>query len=122
VPAQAILACATQPIRDLMIGGAAKMTTALGAVAPRLVDYYMEDHLFEDQQTDERVRPDRHDNLYDAIEDDGGERGRYDGHVMNSSIYTSAVLHPAVAAGAIGALGAALFGVTRYIARHDQHA
>ena len=112
VPAHVILECATRPVRDVIVGGSGKMTAVAGTVAPRLTDYYMEDHLFSAQQSDAPASP-RPDNLYVPVEHDGGERGRYEGRVMRRSMYTNAALHPVQAAVILGALGAALFGVKR---------
>ncbi len=110
VPARAILTCATRPVRDVLIGGAGKMTTVLSTLAPRLVDYYMEDHLFENQQAAEAIQPGRPDNLYLPVANDGGARGRYHGHAMKSSIYTTAALHPL--ATALGLAAGALAGIS----------
>jgi hypothetical protein len=55
--------------------------------------------------TDVPVAPGRRDNLYEPVEDDGGERGRYGGRVANHSLYTHSALHPRetlLAASAIG--------------------
>jgi len=108
VPARVILECATRPVRDVTVGAAGKLTAVLGTVAPRLSDYYMEKTLFDNQQTDVPLAPDRKDNLYTPVDDDGGERGRYQGHVMSHSLYTSAALHPVRAALVLGAAGAAV--------------
>jgi hypothetical protein len=110
VPARAILTCATRPVRDVLIGGAGKTITVVSALAPRLVDYYMEDHLFEDQQAPDAIQPGRPDNLYQPVADDGGARGRYHGHVMKSSMYTTAALHPL--AMALGLAAGALAGIS----------
>ncbi len=116
VPARVILECATRPIRDVTVGAAGKLTSVLGTVAPRFTDYYMEKTLFANQQTGVPLAPDRKDNLYVPVEDDGGERGRYQGHVMSHSLYTSAVLHPLRAALVLGAAGAALLAGARLTA------
>lgn len=112
VPARVILECAIRPIRDVIVGGSSKLTAVASTVAPRLTDYYMEDHLFENQQTRVPASP-RPDNLWAPVEYDGGERGHYEGHVMSSSVYTKAALHPVQAALAIGAVGALLLGAAR---------
>ncbi len=120
VPARVILECATRPIRDVLVGGAGKMTTVLGQLAPRLVDRYMEDHLFDDQQAPEpaTMRPD---NLWAPVADDGGERGRYHGRVATSSLYTSASLHPGRAALLIAGLGVAMMGLSHLTSRSATH-
>jgi NAD(P)-dependent dehydrogenase (short-subunit alcohol dehydrogenase family) len=113
LPARVILECATRPVRDVLVGGAGKATSVLAKVAPRLVDRYMEDHLFEDQQAPEPMT-NRPDNLWSHVEDDGGERGRYRGRVMRRSLYTSAALHPLQTMVLLGAAGAAAMGFVRY--------
>jgi hypothetical protein len=77
-------------------------------VAPRLTDYYMERTTSESQKTDEPVAPGRRDNLYEPVEDDGDERGRYAGRVSGHSLYTHAALHPRETLLAASALGLAL--------------
>jgi NAD(P)-dependent dehydrogenase (short-subunit alcohol dehydrogenase family) len=97
--ARAILECAERPVRDLLVSGMAKVISLAGTVAPRLTDYYME------RKTDRPVAPGRRDNLYEPVEDDGGERGRYSGRVREHSLYTHTALHrreTLVAASALG--------------------
>ena len=48
--AYAILRCAERPVRDVTVGGVTKMNALMGALAPRLTDYYMERKLFRQQQ------------------------------------------------------------------------
>jgi NAD(P)-dependent dehydrogenase (short-subunit alcohol dehydrogenase family) len=106
LPARVILECATRPIRDVLIGGAGKLTTVLSTIAPRAVDRYMEKNSFEDQLAPEPAEA-RADNLWQPMDYDGGERGQYHGRVVKRSIYTSAALHPVQAmfvAGAVAAL------------------
>jgi NAD(P)-dependent dehydrogenase (short-subunit alcohol dehydrogenase family) len=108
VCARAILECAERPVRDLLVSGMAKVISLAGTVAPRLTDYYMERNTTESQKTDAPVAPGRRDNLYEPVEDDGGERGRYAGRVSEHSLYTHAALHPGEVALAASAVGLAL--------------
>lgn len=111
VVAHAILACATQPERDIIVGGPGKLTSVLATVAPRLTDYYMERTLFENQQSDRPLAPGRRDNLYEPVVNDGGERGQVEGLVMKRSLFTHAALHPLQATFLVGALGLAVASV-----------
>src|SRR5919108_3381063 len=92
--ARTILECAERPVRDVLVSGMAKVISLAGTVAPRLTDYYMERTTTESQMTDVPVAPGRRDNLYEPVEDDGGERGQYAGRVSEHSLYTHAALHP----------------------------
>jgi NAD(P)-dependent dehydrogenase (short-subunit alcohol dehydrogenase family) len=106
--ARAILECAERPVRDLLVSGMAKVISLAGAVAPRLTDYYMERTTTESQKTEVPVAPGRRDNLYEPMEDDGGERGRYAGRVSDHSVYTHTALHPRETLLAASAIGLAL--------------
>jgi short-subunit dehydrogenase len=104
VVAQAILRCAEKPTREITVGGAGRMLTAMGAVAPRLTDLYMESTMFDQQKRDEPPR--RHDALYEP-QRDGSRRGPTERLTLNRSAYTRAALSdvgraiPAIAAGAL---------------------
>ena len=100
--AEAILYSAEHPERDVFVGIGGKAMSVGGKYAPRLTDKVMEAALFDIQQTETPSPEDRRDGLYDASED-LRERGGYDGHVAESSLYTKATLHPLVT-------GALLFG------------
>jgi NAD(P)-dependent dehydrogenase (short-subunit alcohol dehydrogenase family) len=106
--ARVILECAERPVRDVLVSGMAKIISLAGTVAPRLTDYYMERTTTESQMTDVPVAPGRRDNLYEPVEDDGGERGRYAGRVSEHSLYTHAALHRRETLLAASALGLAL--------------
>lgn len=103
--ARTILECAQEPRREVVVGGG-KVMSVMGTVAPRLTDRWMESSIFDQQRTD---RPARHrgDNLWDGLSE-GRTRGRYDGHVMKSSTYTRAALHPGIAALAVVGAGVSL--------------
>jgi short-subunit dehydrogenase len=96
--AHGILQCAEKPRRDLTIGGGGGMMTAMEHLSPRLGDRYMEATMFKAQKTNRPARPDRPDALYRPMPGSGREHGDYPGHVMRSSTYTRAALHPGLLA------------------------
>lgn len=104
VVAEAILRCAERPVRDIIVGGAGRLQVALGNLAPRLADVYMERVMYGQQRSFDRTQP-REGNL-DRPQRDGRAHGPHRGHVMGSSLYTKAALSdvarmlPYVAAGA----------------------
>jgi hypothetical protein len=105
VVAGAILAAAVRPVRDVTVGGGAKLYTTLEAFAPGAVDRLKEATAFDGQRTNRPARDDA--TLYAPRPGAGGrERGGYAGHVMQSSAFTTAALNPVAAV-----VGAAAFGV-----------
>ena len=92
IVADAILACAESPHRNLRVGGAAKMFTTMEKVAPSLGDRFKEATAFSGQMTDEAPRDD--DTLFSPRPGDGRVRGNYPGRVMKRSFYTTAALNP----------------------------
>jgi NAD(P)-dependent dehydrogenase (short-subunit alcohol dehydrogenase family) len=92
IVADAILACAQSPHRNLRVGGAAKMFTMVEKVAPAIGDRMKERTTFDGSKTDEAPRDD--DTLYAPRPGDGRVRGNYPGHVRKRSFYTTAALHP----------------------------
>ena len=104
--AQGILHAAVHPERDLFIGGAGKMFSVMEKYAPRLTDRYMERTMFRQQQAGTRGR-----RSGIGLHGPGvglQERGGYDGHVMESSLYTKATTHPLMTGLILGAAGAAV--------------
>jgi short-subunit dehydrogenase len=93
--AEAILYSAEHPERDVFVGAGGKALSVSGGYAPRVTDKVMEAALFDIQQTDKPSGEDRRDGLFQASED-LRERGGYEGHVAESSLYTKATLHPIV--------------------------
>jgi NAD(P)-dependent dehydrogenase (short-subunit alcohol dehydrogenase family) len=106
-----ILEAAQRPIRERLAGGAgAKISAA--RFAPRLADKYMERWTFAGQGTDVAVPAGRPDNLDAPLPSDGGKRGRnWHGHTRESSLVTTAQLHPrrVLAAGVVAASMLAAF-------------
>jgi len=92
IVADAILACAQSPHRNLRVGGGAKMFTAMEKMTPGLGDKFKEKTAFDGSKTDEAPRDD--DTLYNPRPNDGRVRGQYPGHVMKRSLYTTAALNP----------------------------
>jgi hypothetical protein len=105
VVAHAILEALQHPMRDMIAGGRGRMAGAGEHWSPRLTDVYMEHTMFDSQRTETRVTADRPSNLYAPVTDDGGERGQFDGRVIEWSAYTEAALHPRRAAGVVAAAG-----------------
>jgi NAD(P)-dependent dehydrogenase (short-subunit alcohol dehydrogenase family) len=117
VVARTILECAERPVREVFVGGAAKMFEIMENRVPRLTDLYMEKTMFRQQrsETPNQAR----DNLYTPSEPAGLVRGNYQGHVMKSSAYTKASLHPGKTALAALGAGLALAAGLRYLGRAE---
>jgi short-subunit dehydrogenase len=110
VVSEMILSAAQRPLREAIAGGSGVKLSA-ARFTPRLADRYMERYTFAAQRTETPIREGRRDNLYEPVPHDGGERGHnWQGHTRRSSLYTGAVLHPGLAATALGivAVGAAM--------------
>jgi short-subunit dehydrogenase len=104
--AEAILYSAEHAERDIFIGAGGKAMSVGGKYAPRLTDKVMEAALFDVQQTEKPSSEDKHRGLYEPS-GDLKERGGYEGHVAESSLYTKASLHPLVTS-AVVLLGSGL--------------
>ncbi|HEU4457200.1 MAG TPA: SDR family oxidoreductase [Longimicrobium sp.] len=102
--ADAILHCAEHPQREVTVGGGGRMMAVMGRIAPRMTDRVFERTMFRQQKR--RGRPGgQDDTLYSPPLDTGREHGDYEGHVAQTSAYTTASLHPGKAALALGAFG-----------------
>jgi short-subunit dehydrogenase len=116
--AQAILHCAENPTRDVFVGGAGKALSTLGKYAPRLTDQIMERTMLGQTLSGEPANDNQPlEGLYEPNDSRLHERGDYDGHVAESSLYTKASLHP-VLTGAAVAIGAAGLAYTFYAKRN----
>ncbi len=103
VVAKAILFCATHPRKEIYAGGGGQVMAALGHLAPGLMDRLMEAFVIPGTPSG---RPSRRDDGRNGLEHPTEalkQRGNYEGHVMQSSLFTEASMHPALAAA--GALG-----------------
>jgi hypothetical protein len=95
--AEAILYAAEHPVRDLFVGSAGKVLSTAAALAPRLVDKFMELSMFQAQELD-HLSASHHKGL-DSPSGSLLERGGYPGHVAETSLYTKAMMHPWIASG-----------------------
>jgi short-subunit dehydrogenase len=103
IVAETILYCASNPVRGIFVGGGGKAIAALGEYAPRLTDRLMENTMIDLQKTDEPIDGNPTDALYQQGDASLTERGGYAGHIVESSVYTRAALHPVVTGAAIAA-------------------
>lgn len=104
--AEAILHCAENPVRDVFVGAGGKALSFFGEFAPRTADKVMEMTMFKMQKSENPANGNDKESLYYPADDSLSERGNYDGHVFESSIYTKASLHPVLTGAALLALGA----------------
>ena len=107
VVAKTILHCAAHPQRDVFVGSGGKALALGEKYAPRLLDKLMEATMFKQQQTGIPKELNQRDGLF-GPNDGGFERGDYRGHVIKSSIYTKASLHPLMTGAVIAAAGLAM--------------
>jgi short-subunit dehydrogenase len=114
VVANAILRAAEHPVRDITIGGGGRFLSAMGTALPRLTDFYMERAMFSSQRSNVPAG-EQPGNLYEPSGEENLERGAYEGHVMESSVYTQATLSPARMLLATG-VGLAVFAGIRALA------
>jgi short-subunit dehydrogenase len=92
VVADAILRCAERPVRDIIVGGSGRLQVAMGRLAPRIGDRYMERAMFKSQKTNDRTQSPE--GSLDRPQADGRAYGPYRGRMMRSSAYTRAALSP----------------------------
>ncbi|MES2855605.1 MAG: SDR family oxidoreductase, partial [Bdellovibrionota bacterium] len=110
--ANAILECAVHPKRDVHVGGAGVIYALMESFMPRFLDFAMEKTMMESGQSDKKLdgriqRP----ALRRHPKREGQVRGEYPGHVMESSVLTSASLHPMRALALTVSFGALIAGV-----------
>lgn len=103
--ADAILACAEKPHRNLRVGGSAKMYTAMEKVSPAIADR-QKMTAFEAQLSDRPAHVEGA--LYAPVSGDLAVRGSYPGKVRRRSLYTRAALHPVATLAGVAALGVGL--------------
>lgn len=105
--ADAILYAATQPARELQVGGPA-LLMSLQQVAPRLFDWYLTLGGYRAQQTGEPKGAGDPDNLFASLPEPGAVRGEFGGTRFSPSTWLA--LHPLARRAALGG-AAALAGL-----------
>ena len=105
--AEAVIHCAKHPIRDLFVGEAAAMHSAMATYTPRINDKLMEAVGESMQNSGEPSPIDRRDGLHDT-NSQLRERGAKDRFVMETSVYQKAKIHPLITAGLLAGGGIAL--------------
>lgn len=101
--AKAILHAAQHPMRDLFVGGRAKLFSLAETFAPRVTDYVMERSLTRSTRAG-GPRRERHDALH-GHGDDGYERAGRHRFVRETSLYTEAQMHPWMTAALVAGFG-----------------
>jgi short-subunit dehydrogenase len=118
--AEAILACAERPTRDVYVGGAARTVGMMGGVAPRLTDRFMERTMFDAQRSARPSAARARDGLHAPVDGDGAtERGGYRGTTHETSFYTQASMHPRTAALTLAGMGLVVAAGMRAWARRE---
>lgn len=109
--AEGILRAAEGNERDVFIGGAGKAISLAERISPKLLDLQQLGSGFKKQKTQWPKGADAPNNLFSAVEDDGGPKGDFTPQAKSRSYYQEIAAHstasPLVAAAALG-LGAAL--------------
>jgi short subunit dehydrogenase len=85
--ARALLHAAEHPVRDLYIGGGGKLFTVVERISHRLLDLQQLRSGFAGQKTEWTKSSDAPNNLYQAVEHDGGVRGDFTRETTNRSVY-----------------------------------
>jgi short-subunit dehydrogenase len=106
--ADAILRAAVRPYREIYVGGGGRLYPALDALAPRLLDRFMEWTMFSAQRRSAPANGGSG-SLHEPAEDGRVHSDRF-GYVRRHSIYGAASRHPWLTAAALG--GAAALAVS----------
>src|SRR5688572_12456787 len=115
VAAEAILFAATRKRRDLWLGFPTVKTIIGNRLAPGYVDHYLADNLYEAQQYDGFVDPDRQHNLWEPVPGDHGAHGDFDERAtdFSSQFWLTKHIRSLSAAGLAGLAMAALIAFRR---------
>jgi short-subunit dehydrogenase len=110
VAAEAILHAAQHPSRDIFVGGRARLAFSGAHFMPRLMDRYLQRFMFRQQRSRRPAR--EHDTSALHVPGVGlHERRGQPGRVHETSLYTTAALHPARTAALVLGAGLALAAV-----------
>ncbi len=114
VAADAIYWAAHHRRREVYVGTSTVLTILGNKVAPWFADRYLARTGYQGQQTDERIDPDRPDNLFEPVPGDHGAHGIFDGqaHGKSPQLWATKNRRWLVLAGA-GLAGSALSALLR---------
>jgi short-subunit dehydrogenase len=120
VAAEAIYWAAHHKRREVFVGGPTVKAIEGNKVAPGLIDAYLARTCYDGQQTDEPVRPDRPDNLFEPLPGDFGAHGIFDDRARGNSAQLWQTTHrktwmPAAGLALAAFSCAALLGSKRWI-------
>ncbi|WP_181305616.1 SDR family oxidoreductase [Rufibacter sp. XAAS-G3-1] len=107
--AAAILHAAVHPHRDIMVGGGGKAMSALNKRFPGAMDW-ISSKIMSKEQVEDAPPVNRSGSLHQPSTA-GNVRGNYKGHVMKTSLYTRAVMHPVATSAIFVAAGAAVYAL-----------
>ena len=108
--ARAILDAAERPQRDVFVGSGGKSMSMLGYYASSFTDTVMEKLFFRQQRKDQPARPHGENNVEEPT-GDLEERGGYEGHVSETSLYTRLSQRRSLTRAAIAGVGAVALGL-----------
>ncbi|QLG26835.1 SDR family oxidoreductase [Halorarum halophilum] len=112
--ARTILHAAEHPEREVFVGWGGKSMAVLGHYASSLMDTLMETVFYRFQRADREPGP-LEDNSLDEPGGELEERGDYDGHVSETSVYTRLSLRTTPAGKVVAGLGVAILLVYAYV-------
>jgi short-subunit dehydrogenase len=93
VAAEAIVWAARNPRRELWVGWSTVEAIVGSKIAPGLVDLYLARTAFDAQQTDDPVRPERPDNLFEPAPGDFAAHGRFEDRSKSRSVQLWTTMH-----------------------------
>jgi short-subunit dehydrogenase len=110
--ANAILHAAETPYRDIPVGGGSKLMSSANKYMPGVMDW-INSKFLSDQQLEEEPAH-HHEGALHKPGRDGKVHGNHKGHVMKTSLYTRATLHPMVTGVIAAGLGAVALTLLNY--------
>jgi NAD(P)-dependent dehydrogenase (short-subunit alcohol dehydrogenase family) len=106
--AEAIVFAAEHRRREIWLTWPAIKAILSEKIAPRLGDMYLARTGFESQQTNDKLPPDRPDDLYEPAPGDYGAHGIFDDRARSFSLAWSLNKHRAIVLACVAAVGAAI--------------
>lgn len=117
--ANAILHAAEKPYRDIMVGGGAKVMSALNKRIPAVMDWINSKMMSEQQVREEP--PQTYEGSLHQPGTDGQIHGDHKGYVMKTSLYTRAVLNPVLTGALVVTAGAAVATLLNNTRKNGRH-